>query len=289
MGPSRLASGYVLITGPANTGKSSLFNALTGSTLSPVHHRPNTTRFPITGISCMDGAQACFIDSQPLENPVDDNWFSSCDVVILVVDARRFARDLETEQVRELFGVCRGMPVVVALGFGDHLPGDLRVPVALQAGYDLNAAGVVTVCPPLGMGIPGLRTLVAGLLPVREQLFPDGVPTLNSSRFLAAERIRVNLMSVLPEEVADTTAVQIEEYTRKNRKLYIRVNLLVSRHSDKGTVIGRKGQTLARIQKDSETLLEKLSGVQVQVEPWVKVREGWPDKPSDLMEFGLGR
>lgn len=288
MNPARLPSGYVLITGPGNTGKSSLFNSLTGTMLSPEHPRPHTTRSPITGVTVVNGAQACFIDSPSLDRPMNHDWYRLCDVVILVVDARRFSRDLETEQVREMLILCQGRPLVVAMGHGDHLPTRLRAPLALQAGLGFPAAGVVSVCPPLGEGVQELRSLVMSLLPVRERLFPDGVITLNSSRFLASERIRANLLSVLPDDIVDTTAVQIEEYTQRSRKLYVRVNLLVSRHSDKGTVIGRKGQTLARIQRDSEASLEGVSGVPVQVEPWVKVREGWPDNPQDLLEFGHG-
>ena len=86
--------------------------------------------------------------------------------------------------------------------------------------------------------------------------------------------------------MADTTAVQIEEYAARNQKLYIRINIFVSRLSDKGSVIGRKGQTLALIQQETEAAVGQLSGLPVQMETWVKVREDWPSCQSDLLEFG---
>jgi GTP-binding protein Era len=287
----RIQSGYVLIAGPGNTGKSSLLNRLAGYPLSPVHPEPGTTRFPITGVYTSPEAQACFVDSPPLETSGSEDWARACDAAVLLLDARRPVEQLRSVSVADFLNTAalQGKPVVAALGHGDHLPRRLRVPIALQAGLGMRCAGVVTVCPPLGAGVDALRKMVLNLLPVRERLFPDAVNTLNSSRFLASELVRSVLLCGLTREVADSVAVQVEEYSRTDRKLYIRVNLLVARAGDKGTVIGRKGQTLARIQKDAETALQEAWGGPVQMEIWVKVREGWTERPADLLELGYAR
>jgi len=66
-----IPSGYILVAGPPNTGKSSLFNAMTGLGISPVSERRRTTTFPITGICSAGGSQACFVDMPPLEADTD--------------------------------------------------------------------------------------------------------------------------------------------------------------------------------------------------------------------------
>lgn len=283
-----MPSGYILVAGPVNTGKSSLFNAITGSGISPVNERPNTTWFPITGIYSTRGSQACFVDSPALEADavVDTRWASICDAVILVLDARHYTRDLELPFVQDFMRTVTGKPLLVAMGHGDHLPVSLRAALALQASLEINCAGVVTVCPPMRVGVQKLRSMAMGALPLREKLFPEGITTLNSGRFLASEAIRAVLGTVLTADVAETTAVQIEEYSARNRKLYVRVNLIVACSSDKGTVIGRKGQTLTRIQQETESVLAELTDLPVQSEIWVKVREGWPGNRADLLEFG---
>jgi GTP-binding protein Era len=283
-----IPSGYILVAGPANTGKSSLFNAITGSGISPVNSRPFTTGFPITGIYNARGAQACFVDTPPLEQDavVDPSWASVCDAVILVLDARSYSRDFALPFVQEFLRTVTGKTLMVALGHGDHLPLKLRTAVALQASLEINSAGVVTVCPPMRLGVQKLRSLAVSALPLRERLFPEGITTLNSGRFLASQAIRAVLGTVLSEDVAGTTAVQIEEYSARNRKLYVRVNLVVARSADKGTVIGRKGQTLAHIQQETESVLTELTDLPVQSEIWVKVREDWPANRADLLEFG---
>ncbi len=283
-----IPSGYILVAGPSNTGKSSLFNAITGSGSSPVNERPHTTWFPITGIYSTRGSQACFVDTPALEadTEADTRWASICDAVILVLDARRYARDLELPFVKDFMLTVTGKPLLVALGHGDHLPVNLRAALALQASLEINCAGVVTVCPPMRVGVQKLRSMAMGTLPLRERLFPEGITTLNSGRFLASEAIRAVIGTVLAADISETTAVQIEEYSARNRKLYVRVNLVVARSSDKGTVIGRKGQTLTRIQQETESVLTELTGMPVQSEVWVKVREDWPGNRADLLEFG---
>lgn len=287
-GSDRIQSGYVLIAGPGNTGKSSLLNRLAGYPLSPVHPEPGTTRFPITGVYTSPEAQACFVDSPPLETSQPEEWARGCDAAVLLLDARRPLEQLRSPFVMDFINTLflQGRPFLAALGHGDHLPRRFRVPMALQVGLGVRCAGVVTVSPPLGVGVEALRKAALKLLPVRERLFPDGVSTLNSCRFLASELIRSVLLGALSREVAESVAVQVEEYSRTDRKLYIRVNLLVARAGDKGTVIGRKGQTLARIQKDAETALQEAWQGPVQMEIWVKVREGWTDRPADLLELG---
>jgi len=283
-----IPSGYILVAGPPNTGKSSLFNAMTGLAIPPVSEKRRTTSFPITGIYSARGSQACFVDMPPLEadTDTDPRWTAACDAVILVLDARRCMNDYMLPFVQDFLHTVTGKPLIVALGHGDHLPANLRAALSLQAGFEMNCAGVVTVCPPMRMGVQKLRTIAMSALPLRERLFPEGVTSLNSGRFLASQAIRALLGTVLSEDLAGTTAVQIEEYSARSRKLYVRVNLLVARSSDKGTVIGRKGQTLARIQQEAEAVLTELTDLPVQSEIWVKVREDWPGNRADLLEFG---
>lgn len=285
---SWIPSGYILVAGPANTGKSSLFNAITGSGISPVNERPGTTRFPITGIYNTNGSQACFVDMPALEagSVADPGWTSACDAVILVLDARHHSRDFGLPFVQDFLQTVNGKPLILALGHGDHLPSNLRAALALQASLEINSSGVLTVCPPMRLGTARLRSMAMGALPLRERLFPGGITSLNSGRFLASQAIRALLGTVLPEDMAETTAVQIEEYSARNNRLYARINLIVARASDKGTVIGRKGQTLSRIQQETESVLTELTDLPVQSEIWVKVREDWCGNRTDLLEFG---
>jgi GTP-binding protein Era len=280
-----IPAGYVGLAGPTNSGKSSLLNALSGRQISPVTGFPGTTRLPLTGISITGRAQICFVDTPPLEKESDLDIFRWMDVLCLVLDSRKLNEQIEEEHVHELLDRV-DCPVVLALTFVDYYPETLRTALNFQASTLKLVSSVITVCPPRGDGIAALKKSITSLLPLRQKIFPEDCTTLHSERFLVSEQIRKELFNILPIDVAARTAVQIEEFSFRDGKTYVRANLHVARHLSKGIVIGKRGQTLARIVLAASASSQNLLSKQVHLDLWVKVRESWPDNPRDLLEFG---
>lgn len=289
MTEARIPAGYAAIAGSANSGKSSLFNSLVGVGLSPVTEHPGTTMVPLTGVHSSTAGQICFVDTPPLENGFDPDLLAWMDVVCLLADARRIDADISSELSTKLVRASSGKPVILVLTHVDYFPAGLHRALASQASRHGDFAGVCPACGPSGLGVPELRRSVLLQLPPRRQLFPSGCKTLHSERFLISELIRTQLFDVLPVDIASTTAVQIEEFSIRDSKTYVRANLHVSRHSSKGMVIGRKGQTLQRIMESTSASANTLLGRSVSLDLWVKVRESWPENPHDLLEFGYAR
>jgi len=281
-----IPSGYALVAGLANTGKSSLLNVLTDSCISPVAMQPASTRLPITAICTLGNAQICFVDTPPLESHFDWAILDWVDVVVLVLDIRTFGDDLETPVVKELLEKLNGKPVVLALGKSDYVKPEHRSAYVSRAKYTNMFKGIVPVAPALGTGVQELLRMVLEVIPVRDRLFPRKINTLNSKRFLVSEQIRTQLFKALPNDVASETAVQVEETSSRDGKLYVRVNLIVSRASFKGVLIGRKGQTLELINELSSAAIDQFTGEQCKLDLWVKVREAWSENKTDMLEFG---
>ena len=86
----------IVIAGRPNTGKSTLFNALTGTRDALVHDRPGVTRDTITGV--MRARNATLFDTAGLENAKTGiaanstamalNEIADADAVLFVVDGR---------------------------------------------------------------------------------------------------------------------------------------------------------------------------------------------------------
>lgn len=287
-GGGRIRAGYAVIAGSANTGKSSLFNSLVGRSISPVTPGRGTTRVPLSGICHRAGGdgQVCLIDTPPLTSAVNLNLLDWMDAACLLVDATRLGEELSSPEASELLGRFAGRPVVLGLTHVDRFDPSLWRALLNQAGLVREFSDAVALCPPRGTGAAEMLEALVRLLPVRRRLFPDGCITLHSERFLVSELIRTELFHLLPEEIATSTAVQIEEYSLRDSKTYVRANLLVSRHSFKGIVIGRRGQTLQRIMDSSSRGAGELLGKVVLPDLWVKVRESWPENPHDLLELG---
>jgi GTP-binding protein Era len=286
---ARQPAGYAAIAGAANSGKSSLFNSLVGSALSPVTEHPGTTRVPLTGVFSSASGQICLVDTPPLESGFDPDLLAWMDVICLLADARSIEKDVSSPPSVKLLRDSSDKPVILVLTHVDYFLSSLHRALASQASRYGHFAAVCPACGPSIEGVPHLRASILLQLPPRRRLFPDGCITLHSERFLISELVRTQLFNVLPVDIASTTAVQIEEFSIRDAKTYVRANLHVSRHSSKGMVIGRKGQTLQKIMESTSAGASALLGRSISLDLWVKVRESWPDNPHDLLEFGYAR
>ncbi len=281
-----IKSGYALIAGLANTGKSSLLNALVKRDISPAVPQPASTRMPITGICTPGNAQICFVDTPPLDSAYDLSIIEWVDVIVLLLDIGTFEDDLEKPVLMNFLEKVSDKPLILALGRSDYVKTEYHEAYLNKARYTNRFTSSITVNPPGGKGVEKLLEYVLENIPVRDRLFPRSITTLNSRRFLVAEQVRTQLFTLLPAEIAGETAVQVEETSQRDGKLYVRVNLIVSRASSKGMLIGRRGQTLERINELSAKSIEKFTGEQCRLDLWVKVREAWPENKKDMLEFG---
>lgn len=281
-----IKSGYALVAGLSNTGKSSLLNKLTDSSISPTAPQPASTRMPITGICTPGNSQICFVDTPPLESSYDWSIAKWVDVVVLLLNIRTFEDDLQNPLLSSFIESLSDKPVILALGKNDYVKETHREAFLNKARYINNFTAFLSVNPITGKGVDKLLEMVLENIPRRDRLFPRSIKTLNSKRFLIAEQIRAQLFASLPPETAIETAVQIEEISQRDGKLYVRANLIVSKASSKGMLIGRKGQTLEQINSLSSASIEKFTGDRCRLDLWVKVREAWPESKTDMLEFG---
>ncbi|MCD4847571.1 MAG: 50S ribosome-binding GTPase [Candidatus Aegiribacteria sp.] len=283
---SEIKAGYVAIAGLTNSGKSTLINTLTERKISPSHVHKGTTRVPISSIYMNDDSQICFIDTPPIEVFDDAVFFSGMDVICLTINSTDLSSQLKSNRVREFIDEIAPIPLIIAPTFIDCFPRYLHSAFINQIAMFGSFQEIVPVCSPCLESAYRLRKVIAGYIPDRGRLFPEGCTSLHSERFLVSEQIRISLFSVLPSDVANTTAVQIEEFSIRDEKRYVRANLHVAKHSNKGVVIGRKGAMLQNIADIAAEGASKILERPMYLDLWVKVRESWPGNQSDLVEFG---
>lgn len=281
-----LRSGYVAVAGLANSGKSALVNALTGRNICPSHEHPGMTRIPVTSIYSNDTEQICLIDTPPLELDWRDDLVGGLDLICLTLNSNELSDQLESRVTCDFIARRKDVPILLVPTFMDFLPARLHSAVVNQVSMSQFYDEIVPVSAPCGLGVADLRSVVSRYVPERRRLFPEGCFSLHSERFLVSERIRYSLFCALPTDIAAATAVQIEEFSIRDEKRYVRANLYVSRHSSKGVVIGRKGAMLQHISRIASESASRIVERPLYLDLWVKVRESWPDNRRDLMEFG---
>ena len=146
---------------------------------------------------------------------------------------------------------------------------------------------IVPVSALLDDGIDDLLATLGKYLPASPALYPADQLTTAPERFFVAEMIREKVFYHYGQEVPYSTTVVIEEFAeREGRKDYIRAAILVERQSQKGILIGKKGEALKKVGSAARQEIEVLLGRPVFLELVVLVRPKWRDKESTLRSLG---
>ena len=138
-----------------------------------------------------------------------------------------------------------------------------------------------------GVGTDTLLEELVSRLPEGPQYYPDDIPTDATERFIVAEIIREKIFLLTREEVPYSTAVLIDSFQEEKNRVTIHATILVERSSQKGIIIGRKGQMLVEIGRSARLEIEELLGCRVVLKLWVKVKKKWTRNEQILKELGL--
>ena len=100
--------------------------------------------------------------------------------------------------------------------------------------------------------------------------------------------VREKALELTRDEIPHAIAVDMEEMTtRPNGDIFIRVTIYVERESQKGIVIGKKGQMLKLIGANARKDIETLLGSKVFLDIWVKVKKDWRNRDNILKGLGF--
>jgi GTP-binding protein Era len=105
-------------------------------------------------------------------------------------------------------------------------------------------------------------------------------------RTLAGEIIREKILQATEQEVPYSVAVEIEQFKEEGRLARIHASILVERETQKGILIGKQGERLKAISTRARQDMERLFGMKVFLEVWVKVKESWREDEQLLAELG---
>ena len=290
-------AGFAAIVGRPNVGKSTLLNALVGTKVAIVTPKPQTTRNRIAGIRTLPEAQIAFLDTPGMHEArsllnrrmvdVARQTLGEADVVLLVLDATAGVSPADRELATQL-GALRATTIAV-LNKLDRVRPPALLPAMAALGELLPGRDVIPASARTGKHVDLILAAVAAALPTGPQLYPEDEYTTETERFLVQEMIREQLFLQTEEEVPYGTAVEVEEFAEKPERnlLFLRATIVVDRPTHKGIVIGADGQRLREIGRRARLGLERLFGVRVFLELFVRVETGWARNPRRLRELGL--
>lgn len=293
-----MKSGTVAIIGRPNVGKSTLLNRLLGEKVAIVSNKSQTTRSRILGVAHLPEAQIAFVDTPGLHRPQDRlnarmvqttlDTLDAADVVYVVVDASRQSASSDRPVVQEVRRVLGGhpRPVLLVLNKIDVVRKPLLLPLLDAYSRLYPWMALIPISAKTGDGVDRLLTGTVDALPEGEPRYEADMLTDQSMRALAAELIREQILHETEEEVPHSVAVDIEEFKEEAGLARIVATVLVEKDSHKGILIGQQGARLKRVGTNARLGMERLFGMKVFLQLWVKVREEWRQDERLLAELG---
>ncbi|AVP97801.1 GTPase Era [Ahniella affigens] len=286
----------VAVLGRPNVGKSTLLNRLVGTKLSITAAKPQTTRHQILGVLTEGPTQLALIDTPGIHqggnralnrslNRAARAALEEADVLLWVIDATRFTE--EDELVASLVKSA-GKPLVIVLNKIDRIADKTRLlPRLQQLTEQYQAEAIVPFSAMKERSASRVFQAVAKLAKPGEHAFAEDDLTDRSERFLAAERVREQVVRQLRDELPFATSVEIESFQREGNLLRLAAVIWVEREGQKAIVIGRSGEQLKQIGSHARQVLEKFFDCKVHLETWVRVRENWSDDERALRALGV--
>lgn len=110
--------------------------------------------------------------------------------------------------------------------------------------------------------------------------------TDRSERFIVNEVIREKILLNYTKEIPYSVEVVTERFKEELHLISIETDIYVERDSQKGIIIGHKGEALSKVGKEAREELEKFFGTKVFLKLFVKVKKDWRKKENDLRRFG---
>ena len=287
--------GYVALIGRPNVGKSTLMNRILGQKLSIVTAKPQTTRQSVAGIKTTERGQVIYVDTPGIHlaakralnrymNRIARAAFHDVDMILFLVEAGRWTKQDE-HVARSLKSV--SVPVILVVNKIDLLPDKSKLFGFLKEEAKSDRfSQVLMIAARSGDGVDDLEEKVLTELPFSRPFYDEDQFTNRSSRFLAGELIREQLMLRLHQEVPYSLTVEIEEFKQETGLLRIGAVIWVERDRQKQIVIGKGGAVLKQVGSQARHALQELFEQKIFLRTWVKVSRDWSDNERALKQFG---
>jgi len=286
-------SGFVNIIGNPNVGKSTLMNSLVGEKLSIITSKAQTTRHRILGIVNGEDFQLVLSDTPGIIKPnyklqasmmdfvktaIDD-----ADIIVYMIEAGE-----STLKDEDLYNKIKSsnIPILLIINKID-LSNQQNIEEQVEKWKDiLPDAEIFPISALEKFQVENLLERLIELLPECPPYFPKDQMTDKPERFFVNEIVREKILLNYKKEIPYSVEVLTEEFKEDETIIRIRSVIMVERDSQKGIIIGHKGEALKKVGIQARKDLEAFFGKQIHIELFVKVNKNWRNNKNQLKKFG---
>ena len=296
-------SGFVSFVGRPNVGKSTLTNALVGEKVAITSSKPQTTRNAIRGIVHTADGQLIIVDTPGMHRPrtllgqrlnsVVQSTLGDVDVIgfCLPANEKIGPGDRFINEQLDAFPRAKKVAIVTKIDTTSRTSVAEQL-LAISELRDWEA--IIPVSTVLSntstkVQLDVLLTQLVSMLPTGPALYGDDAVTDETLEHRIAELVREAALEGVSDELPHSLAVTIDDMVERDDKelLEIYANLWVERDSQKGIIIGHKGERLQEVGARARASIEPLVGKQVFLSMRVKVAKEWQRDAKQLGRLGF--
>ncbi|OAV75297.1 GTPase Era [Bacteroidales bacterium Barb7] len=286
-------SGFVNIVGNPNVGKSTLMNRLVGERISIITSKAQTTRHRIMGIVNTDDMQIVYSDTPGVLQPnyklqqsmlnFSQSALGDADVLLYVTDViEKIDKNASfLERVKRT-----DTPVLLLINKIDQSNQKDLEDLTARWKEILPAAEIIPVAALSNFHIDYVKQRIEALVPESPPYFEKDALTDKPARFFVTEIIREKILLYYQQEIPYAVEVVVEMFEEEAELIRIKSLIIVERDSQKGIVIGHKGQALKKVGTMARKDIERFFGKKVFLEMYVKVEKDWRNRDNILRAFG---
>lgn len=279
-----MKASFVALVGRPSTGKSTFINQVCGEKISIVSSHPQTTRNRVRGIYNSKEGQLIFVDTpgfyqseQRFHRHLTGLLLSTLrdvDQVLYLLDVSRRPGEEERELL-ELLAAFKG-PLIIALNKID-IKKNYRHDYLEFIMAKLKQVPIHEISALTGSGVESLAAVILLTAPNGEPLYPLDYYTDQSPEFRISEVVREKAINLTRQEIPHQLYVEVADMEMHNQgtQLWARIFICVERDSQKGIVVGKKGELIRDIVRQATAELNTLFPYQVKLDVRVKVRPKW--------------
>lgn len=286
-------AGFVNIIGNPNVGKSTLMNHLVGERLSIITNKAQTTRHRILGIVNEESYQLIFSDTPGIIQPAYEMQESmmqfvktaleDADILIYMVEVGE--KELKDEHFFQKI-IHAKIPVLLVLNKIDTSNQEKLEEQVQFWKEKVPNAEIFPISAKENFNVSALFQRLIDLLPESPPYYPKDALTDKSERFFVNEKIREKILMHYQKEIPYAVEVETESFKEEDDIIRIQSIIMVERDSQKGIIIGHKGEMLKRIGTEARKDLEIFFDKKIHLELFVKVNKDWRNNEYQLRRFG---
>ena len=286
-------SGFVNIIGKPNAGKSTLLNALLGEKLAIVTQKVQTTRHRIFGIVNQPEYQIVFSDTPGVLEPKYElqekmmdfvkESFKDADIIIFITEIGDEKKPSEyiIEKLKKTT-----IPFFILINKID-ISDQKRVEKSVAFWHEIfPEAEILPVSAMHKVNTEYIIPKIVSMLPIAPPYFDKDAITDKPERFFVNEIIREKILLNYEKEIPYSVEIVTESFKELEDILKIESLIYVERDSQKGIIIGHKGNALRNVAIESMKELEKFFAKKIDLHLFVKVKKDWRKNAKELKKFG---